>query len=69
MRSYKVQFLKNKEERDVKGKLKKTGEVEFLGQIEVDDTGVGKDLTLAAKAFRRASEKMSMADKLVINEV
>jgi hypothetical protein len=42
---------------------------EFLGSVEVDDTGTGRDLTLVAKAFRHAPQECGVADLVVSRRV
>lgn len=70
MKNYRVQFIRIEKENDKEtGKLKATGELEYLGEITIDDNGVGENLTLASKAFRHSSPKMLSADKLIITQV
>ena len=69
MKNYRVQFVRITKENNEKGKPVKTGEEEYIGEVQMDDTGTGKDLTLAAKAFRRAAESHLMADKVIITEL
>lgn len=69
MKNYKVNFFKRKDDKDMKTGEVLSSEYSHLGSIIIDDCSVGKDFTLASKAFRQAGEKMLSADRLEISEI
>lgn len=47
----------------------KTKKVEFLGQVETDDSGTNRYLTLQAKAFRQAPVKCINATVVKVDKL
>lgn len=51
-------------------KAEKRGEKDmFLGSVEIDDGGLGRDLSLTSKAFRQAPPRCLMANLVKIQQI
>lgn len=55
MKNFRVTFFKLEREKNAQGKMVVVGK-EYLGSVDVDDSGVDNNNTLASKAFRRAND-------------
>jgi len=70
MRNYKISFFKiERKKNEETGKMEKTGQIEFLGFVFVDDYGTHDRFTLQAKAFRHAPTHCLVADKVRVEQV
>lgn len=70
MKEYKVSFWKMEwKENATTRKLERTGVVDYLGSVTIDDTGCSDGTTLVGKAFRWCSDKCLSADKTSVQEI
>ena len=64
MQNYRIEFYKTNKD-DESGEAKE----EFLGSVNVDDTGTDRDFTLLSKGFRQAQVYCLLADKTIIRKL